>query len=176
VETLGVLKKRMVTAGRVFCQDGQINIIFGDVHRDLTETMGVPEDRRLHPFLIGSRGGTVGTHEGVLLPKPDGEVFAKLRDFWIYFPINAPEAQPASLENGVAAPENKGAVVAPSPGNMSPATETRKSTPGMNREYPAPAVKKTVEERLTILNALRDKKLITDEEYRAKRQEILNEL
>ena len=35
---------------------------------------------------------------------------------------------------------------------------------------------RTVEERLMLLNDLKNKKLITDEEYRAKRQEILNEL
>lgn len=176
VESLGFLKKRMVTGGRVFCQDGQINIIFGDVHRDLTETMGVPEDRRLHPFLVGSRTGSVGVHEGMLLPKPNGEIFGKLADFWVFFPITAPENLPASLENGVAAPETKGAVTTPSTGTGAPAPETRTSTPGVNREKPAQAAKKSVEERLMILNELRDKKLITDEEYRAKRLEILNDL
>ena len=44
------------------------------------------------------------------------------------------------------------------------------------RERPAPAAKKGIEERLMILNDLRNKKLITDEEYRTKRMDILNDL
>lgn len=178
VESLGFLKKRMVTAGRVFCQDGQINIIFGDVHRTLTETMGIPEDRRLNPFMVGTRSGSVGMHEGMLLTKTGGEVFGKIREDWLFFPIKGPEISPAPLESGVAAapPETKGAVSAPSQGNVAPVPETKTSAPGVNQVTPAPAAKKSVEERLMILNELHNKKLITDEEYRAKRLEILNEL
>jgi hypothetical protein len=178
VESLGILKKRMVTAGRVFCQDGQINIIFGDVHRVLTETMGVPEDRRLHPFMVGSRGGSVGQQDGILLPKTNGEIFAKMREFWVMFPINGPENTyyaPGSQESGVATPNTQGTVSTPSQvGPRGP--DTGMSPPAVNRQIVAPAAKKTVEERLMILDELHKKKLITDEEYRAKRLEILNDL
>jgi hypothetical protein len=37
VEAMGGLKKREVSTGRVFYQDGRINIIFGDIHRELKE-------------------------------------------------------------------------------------------------------------------------------------------
>ncbi len=174
VEALGFLKKRMVTGGRVFCQDGQINIIFGDVHRLLGETMGVQEDRRLHPFIIGSRSGAVGEHKGMLLPKTGGEIFAKMREEWVLFPIKGPESFPTSQES-----------VAPASGtkesgqeNIAPAPGTREAAPAAApyAGKPAAAVKKSVEERLMILNELRNKKLINEEEYRAKRLDILNDL
>ncbi len=103
VDALGFLKRRMVTTGRIFCQDGQLNIIFGDVHRLLTETMGRPEDRRLNPFSPGSRSGSTGKDmKGFLIPKKDGEIFAKMRDDWVIFPLKGPEVQPAvPQETGV---------------------------------------------------------------------------
>jgi hypothetical protein len=167
VESMGFLKKRMVTCGRVFFQDGQLNIIFGDVHRALSETMGIPEDRRLHPFMIGSRRGTEGVHEGMLLPKPDGEIFAKLREDWVLFPLKSPENLPSPQESGTSAPVTKEA--SPAQGQ-----ETGVAAPYTGKS--APVAKKSVEERLMILNELRNKKLISEEEYRAKRLEILNDL
>jgi len=186
VESMGVLKKRMVTTGRVFCQDGQINIIFGDVHRILTEVMGIPEDRRLNPFLPGSRGGSVGKVEGMLLPKQGGEIFAKTRSDWIVFPVQGsetPYTPPAArVESGAAPGIGTAPVAAPGARTMTPATV--RDTGGaagqdlrpVYRERPAPAAKKGIDERLMILNDLRNKKLITDEEYRTKRMDILNDL
>jgi hypothetical protein len=176
VEVLGFLKKRMVTGGRVFFQDGQINIILGDVHRLLGETMGVPEDRRLHPFMIGSRSSTVGIHEGMLLPKQGGEIFAKMREDWVLFPIKAPETSPPPQETATPAPGTKEAAPAPGQDSGAPAPAIRTSTPAGYSEKPAPAFKKSVEERLLILNELRNKKLINEEEYRVKRLDILNDL
>jgi hypothetical protein len=178
VEALGFLKKRMVSGGRVFCQDGQINIIFGDVHRLLGETMGIPEDRRLHPFMIGSRGGTVGVHEGMLLPKTGGEIFAKMREEWVLFPIKGPESLPTSQETVAPAPVTKEAAPASGQENIAPVSGTREVAPtaAPYAGKPTAAVKKSVEERLMILNELRNKKLISEEEYRVKRLDILNDL
>jgi hypothetical protein len=178
VEALGFLKKRMVTGGRVFCQDGQINIIFGDVHRVLTETMGVPEDRRLNPFMVGTRNGSVGEHKGTLLPKPGSEIFAKLREEWVLFPIKAPENQTTPLDSGAPVPGAREAAPTPSQDSGVSAPVTREvATPAAPYAgKAAPAVKKSVEERLMILNELRNKKLISEEEYRAKRLDILNDL
>ena len=176
VEALGILKKRMVTGGRVFFQDGQINIIFGDIHRVFTETMGRPEDRRIKPLMVGSRSGTVGEHEGTLLPKQGGEIFAKMREDWVMFPIRAPETSPPPQETATPAPGTKEAAPAPGQDSGAPAQAIRTSAPAGYGEKPAPAVKKSVEERLMILNELRNKKLINEEEYRVKRLDILNDL
>ncbi len=190
VEAVGFLKKRMVTGGRVFCRDGQINIIFGDIHRVLAETMGVAEDRRLHPFMVGSRVGAEGKHEGILLPKPGGEIFGRMRDDWVLFPVREAEIpgySSTSQESGVEtqpAADNSGTLSPTAPAAASPAAKeyaapgaaAHTQPPAVNRGRLAPAAKKSPEERLTTLNELFRKKLITDEEYRAKRQEILNEL
>ena len=149
---MGFLKQRMITTGRVFCRDGQINIIFGDILREVKEN----EDRRLYPFLSGSRSAGV-SRELTLALKPERESFAMKRPDWVIFPIAGPVV---SLPQG---PAGAG-------------SENRGITPAEPREKPAMPVKKSVEERLMMLNDLRNKKLITDEEYRAKRLEILNEL
>jgi hypothetical protein len=206
VEALGFLKKREVTTGRVFYQEGQINIIFGDIHRELKETMGVKEDRRLNPFLPGSRARVVGKLEGVLVPKEGGEVFAGIRNDWIAFPLKASE-----ISTATAAPQESGETAAPattqntgtlSPGaptgassapqyatapargaqSVAPATMQRTGVgaqavaPITSHERSAPSAKKSTEERLLILNDLRSKKLISEEEYWRKRGDILNDL
>ena len=217
-EALGFLKKREVTTGRVFYQDEQINIIFGDIHRELKETMGVPEDRRLNPFQPGSRARIVGIQEGILVPKEGGEIFAGIRNDWIAFPLKAPEGSVASTaqqESPVAAPapqetgetvpatnQNTGTLspgapeIAPSAQTntaapargvqpVTPAASKRAGAPGAGaqavapiapHERAAPSAKKSTEERLLILNDLRSKKLISEEEYWRKRGDILNDL
>lgn len=150
---MGLLKEPMVTTGRVFSRDGELDVIFGDVHRAVREN----EDRRLYPFLPGSRG-TAAAREWRLAAKPGGETSDQKRPDWITFSLAAPPA-PA---------------VAP-PLRESTGTE-QKAAPAVSPAKPAPAGKKSAEERLMILNELHNKKLITDEEYRAKRLEILNEL
>ena len=217
VEALGVLKKREVTTGRVFYQDGRINIIFGDIHRELKETMGVKEDRRLNPFLPGSRAGSVGYQDGTILPKPGGEIFAKNRQDWVAFQLGSAEGQAlaqADQETGEETPpvrrDNTG-TLSPAPDHLAsgtpkntvpqappaeqkyspptaatpgytPATVAPRYTGSAVRDYRSnaqgaqPAVKKSIEERLVILNNLRNKRLITEDEYREKRMNILSEL
>lgn len=149
----GLLKERKITTGRIFCRNGRLTIIFGDVLRDVKEN----EDRRLHPLLRGSRG-TPAPHDWVLVAKPGGEAFALERPDWITFPLTAPGAAPPLP------PEAAGAVRTP-PTTAPPAPPERPST-----------TKPGIAERLMLLNELRDKHLITDEEYRGKRQQILDGL
>jgi hypothetical protein len=153
---LGILRERKVTTGRVFCRDGRLNIIFGDVLRDVRED----EDRRLYPFLPGSRGAAA-PGKWALTAKQEGEPFTMTRPDWVTFPLAgppAPIAAPAARqENDSTGAENKEA-------------------PAVSPEKPVAPVKKSIEERLVILNELRNKNLITEEEYRQKRLGILNEL
>jgi len=154
---MGLLKRRMITLGRVFCQGGELNIIFGDVLRDVNDK----EDRRLHPFLQGTRNGG-GPREVVLTVRPEKEKFIMKRPDWVVFPI----AGPVSTEGSPTAPEKmeKGG---------KPDTVVQPATPG---KEPAVSGRKGIEERLMMLNDLKERRLITDEEYRAKRREILDEL
>jgi hypothetical protein len=155
---MGLVRERMVTTGRVFCRDGELNIIFGDMHRSFREN----EDRRLQPFLPGSRGAAPA-REWRLIAKAGGEPFVAKRPDWVSFSLAAPPAV-------VTAP----AAVVPATG-AGRGTEQKAPT-AVSPAKPATAGKKSPEERLIILNDLHNKKLITDEEYRAKRLEILNEL
>ena len=154
---LGLMRERKVTTGRVFCLDGQLNIIFGDILRDVKEN----EDRRLFPFLPGSRASSV-PGEWTLVAKPDGERFTLNRSDWATFPLVPPRT-----------------LVVPPPVQLVPGsgvTGDKAPHPVVSPEKPGKVGKTSVEERLIILNELRNKKLITDEEYRMKRQGILDEL
>lgn len=150
---MGFLKERAVTTGRLFCQGGELNIVFGDVHRLVREN----EDRRLHPFLPGSRT-VAASGEWTLATSAGGESFVLKRSDWVTFPLAAPPAPAARNDAGSIGGGGKTSPAVVPPGK------------------PATTGKKSVEERLMLLNDLRSKKLITDEEYRAKRREILDEL
>jgi hypothetical protein len=154
---MGLMNERKVSTGRVFCQDGQISIIFGDVMRDVKDN----EDRRLYPFLPGLR--TAGEpRKWSLAAKQGMEDFTMKRPDWVIFPIAGP-AVPVAVPTILQGPDRAG-------------TGSKAINPAETREKPAAANKKSVEERLLMLNDLRNKKLITEEEYRVKRLEILNEL
>jgi hypothetical protein len=161
---MGLARERKVTTGRVFYRGGELNIIFGMLHRDFKDN----EDRRLVPFVPGSRarpaelGGRISAAANLL-------DFSMKRGDWIVF-------SPASIG---AAPGMPGESATPA---MKPEqAERRPPETDTSRKQESKPVKsdrrvRTVEERLMLLIELRNKKLITEEEYRTKRLEILNEL
>ena len=160
---MGLMKSRVITVGRVFCLDGKLNIIFGDLLRDIKEN----EDRRLFPFIEGSRG-TAGTGTWSLTTKPGGEPFSLMRRNWIQFPLAYTPA----------------AVTVPTP-SVAPSAAPSSSGRGVGSstltEPAAPAIRvapvgRSLEERLRTLDDLYRKNLITNDEYRAKRKEILEGL
>ncbi|MBK5275758.1 MAG: SHOCT domain-containing protein [Desulfuromonadales bacterium] len=147
----GFTKSPKVTTGRAFYKGGRLNIIFGLVQKDVNER----EDRRLSPFTPGSRQKAV-EGEWTLLPQSGQSGSNLVRKDWMIFSDEwlAPVAQlpvtdkdvPPSVE---AAPVQSGKQV----------IDTRKPV-----------------DRLTTLNELKEKGLITEEEYRGKRLEIMNKL
>ncbi|MBI1922009.1 MAG: SHOCT domain-containing protein [Geobacter sp.] len=153
---MGLFKERRLTAGRVFCRDGEINIIFGDLLRDVKEN----EDRRLYPILPGSRSSSAPRNWELTVKT--GETFSMKRPDWITFPIMGP-----AVSVGIpGVPQETGAT----------GTTVKPATFAPSLQKQAPPAEKSIEERLMLLNELRDKKLITEEEYRAKRLEILDAL
>jgi hypothetical protein len=146
----GFAKSPRVTTGRAFYKEGQLNIIFGLVQKDVNER----EDRRLSPFTPGNRSKpTEG--EWTLLPQPGQNGYNQVRKDWVTFSgeWRTPIAQPPVAEQYV--PPVQPAPVQP----VKRSHDTRK-----------PA------DRLSTLNELKDKGLISEEEYRGKRLEILNGL
>lgn len=150
---MGLGKTSRVTAGRLFVEHGRINIIFGQVQQDFKER----EDRRLAPFTPGERSAPL-PGEWRLVPPAGPEVELVRRD-WVAFgegwqaPVEPAPAAALAVPHASAVPRN-------APPNPGKAGETGRP----------------LAERLIILNDLKDKGLISDEEYKAKRLNILNEI
>ena len=146
----GLAKSPKVTTGRLFRRDGRLNLIVGMVQRDVNER----EDRRLAPFVPGSRQRVAdGTWQ--LLPHAGRNLFTLKRRDWLVF-TDAPRSMTISQ------PEPSKSVLP----LHTPVAATQQT----------PAETRSPVERMTILNELKNKGLITDEEYRGKREQILNSL
>lgn len=146
----GFAKSPHVTTGRIFYQGGRLNLIVGLMQQEVNER----EDRRLHPFTPGSRQqATAG--EWALLPQPGQDAFSLVRKDW------------AAFDDGWRSP------VTPAP------VAERQATPAVDPSVQPGKFKsdpRLPAERLTTLKELRDKGLISAEEYRVKRLEILDGL
>jgi hypothetical protein len=150
----GLAKTPKVTTGRVFYQDGRLNIILGLVRQEVRDR----DDRRLFPFTPGSRKN-VAEGEWTLLTQ-DQKGFALLRKDWCSF---SDQWQPAVVQ---AVPETPVERMHRNPPLQSPPAQATQPDPSTL----SPA------ERLNTLKELKDKGLISAEEYRGKRLEILNGL
>lgn len=149
---LGLFKQPMVTTGRLFVRGGRLNLILGAVHEPVNDR----DDRRLKPFVPGSRV-TKRTPEWRVTTK-NGEAVQTESDRvdWLVLPlVAAAPVQPA--EHGISREEK------PEP------------APSLAVPPPHPAGK-SAEERLMLLKDLKAKGLISDEEYKAKRLRIIDEL
>lgn len=146
----GLAKEQMYTSGRVFYRDGKLNVIFGAIHAKYWPNA----DRRLYPMAPGSRSKAT-VHTWALLGQPDQSFYAGQgcqRTDWVVLDLASMEARAAM-------------------GEKASATQAQ----GVAGQ-PCYVPQKTVEERLQILNDLKNKKLITDEEYEKKRLDILKDL
>lgn len=176
----GVAKQRKVTSGRVFYKEGKLNIIFGSMVEDLKENA----DPRLDIKGPGSRTRPV-SHAWILEDEPDMQFYAggdMIRSDWVVLDL----ASMAAHEALGTKPAKTGRIVSETPASV-PVKESAPQETGQVQApvYQAPVVtqvpqagrtSKTVEERLLMLNDLKNKKLITEEEYKAKRASILNDL
>jgi hypothetical protein len=143
----GLAKEQMYTSGRVFYRDGKLNIIFGEIHAKYWANT----DRRLYPLTPGSRAKS-SVHTWALLNQVDQEFYSGpegQRSDWVVLDLASMEARAAMGEKA--------------------ATQTPAVVPFYGAQ-------KSVEERLQILNDLKNKKLITNEEYEKKRLDILKDL
>lgn len=141
----------LVTTGLVYYRNGQLNIIFGKMHTPFeVHYMNTGKLPRLTP---GSRhrriqsGWKVTGGQQLHYPREG-------RTDWVSLPINA-TASPAKTTTPAAA-RNKG----------KPSQTMRKN----DKQY------QSIAKRLRILDKLHANGLITDKEYRQKRQQILNNL
>ncbi len=141
--------KRNASAARVFIESGRLNLIFGQI--DLFFSEFRDPDRPVPP--MGSRK-LAASLKGEIIPT-EGVTFVDGRNDWVA--LNLVRAAP------------------PLPAVTAPTTELGQ-TPGV--ASPKAAIKpqeKNIEEKLQILKNLRDKALITEQEYVEKKRQILDD-
>jgi len=143
----GLVKDPGVNAGRVFYDDGKINVIFGELQSGYRKrSVYGQRTEDFTPRQQGSRS-KAAEHEWVLAARPGVELHSNaggVRNDWIEIDGAAVAAGSAAL-------------------SQAPAAATPQS--GVD-----------LEQRLKTLKELRDKNLISEEAYRAKMQELLSEL
>ena len=148
----GLVVKEVVTTGRVFYRDSRLNLILGLSCEPIRK-----EDPRLQPFTPGSRLRAAQL-SGPVTTTSSTAVFQANRPDWITMAIPKVEAEQPVPEAEIHS-ETKG---------KAPASAI--STNG------AAKPDKSIEERLRMLGELKAKGLITEKEYRTKKESILNEL
>ncbi len=172
----GLAKQQKVTTGRVFYQDGKLNIIFGKMVDDLKPVLG---DYRLNPLTPGSRLNSI-SHEWVLEDEPDMQFHAEggmVRTDWVMLDLASMAAHEAlGIKPAITGRTVSETTVKVPERTVAPREGSQLQTPTVTQAPQTGKTSKTIEERLLILNNLKNKKLITEEEYKKKRAEILNEL
>jgi len=157
-----------VTA-RAFVKDGRLHLIVGDAR--LEYVLSYQLTFQMPDFPLGSRGKA----SKVVLRAPNAE---NLRPDWVALPLGV-ERGPATAEPAPPPAATKGP--APTPA-AAPALAAPPVPPPAAKAAPVPTVQapakpaRSAEERLQELKRLREKDLITEEEYRKRKEEILKEI
>ena len=143
--------KRHASSARVFVEGGRLNLIFGMIDRFYSEFR---DPERKVPAM-GSRKGA-GSLKGAIVAA-EGVTLVNGRDDWV------------ALEMARVAPPAPAPEVAPTPMVM-------EQPPAVKPPEAVKPREKSIEEKLQILKNLRDKELITEEEYVEKKRQILDAL
>lgn len=157
-----------LTTGLVFYRNETMNLIFGDLHAKYDPDA----DRRMHPFLPGSRN-TVSKGDWSLIATPG--VTLERAD-WLALNLATAVAQ-----GHRAGQEGERVEMRKQMSEMRTELRELKQGESTQAKPTTPAVKEGgtaagIEDRLRLLRRLHNQGLITDEEYRSKREEILREL
>ena len=170
--------QRTITTARLFLQGKGLHLVFGKLHDPIDDYDSplhmAPTDRRVKPFEPGSRCLASGGKFPTLLATDNVHFFEQekaVRKNWLVIGISGAH----QLE------KTSGTSIIPTSPRL-PA-EKRSPTTGDSNQTPErmmPAIQtpkgRSVEEKLQILKKLREKDLITDQEYQEKKREILDSL
>lgn len=182
-------KVRKANTGRVFFKNDKLHIIFGMLHhevRDQDRQTGAQVDRRLNPFVVGSRrfetklSSTVALEEGqaFYLDPESGEE----REDWLVLDIpsvlaksgdDAVEGQvDSALREEIARSKQETENLKEDLANVKEVLfELKEDLLELRQGNYA-----TIEDRLQSLKKLHEDGYISDDEYRTKREKLLNEL
>ena len=190
-----ISKEAKAITGRVFYQGGKLNLIFGDMHKPIggsvqekQQNMAVgcgdcPVDKRLNPFKIATRANAsklespIAMIDGLSFKTHDG----KIRSDWLE--LNVPKIVaavereknklPPALEK-----ERERAAANAAKANLE-RLQMREEMARMRKQMEQlkdGSDTRSVEDRLATLKDLKKKGLISDQEFEARRKQILNNL
>jgi hypothetical protein len=178
VKTLfGLKSSRIFVAGRAFYKDGQLNVLIGDYDRPAKEGFEAAYDPTHmgivnYNFDHGRRTKDARAFNRSLVSVAGIEnkrVEGAARNNWLLIDVTAVSEASVAQETQRQAEEK--------------AKKRAEITELLADEDVAPAgpaasppASHSIEERLTILNELKEKGLVSDEEYATKRKQILDEL
>lgn len=201
---LNLMGERLVTSGRLFYQDGQLNVIFGSLQGEYEDTLRATGI--LRGFIPGSRSGPVTRTRLHVLPAAATAYASAERQDWLRM---TPAAWSDKPPKSAAATAPAGVPVAPVSAGSTAGQASLPSAPPQATAPVAPAVSKRnsssrsdaamestptaaaaadkmagsedvhyqqFEKRLKTLDKLRDQGMITEQEYQQKRRAILDEL
>jgi len=185
-----VLTDKYFLSGRVFYKEGKLNIIIGEfnlVRNEAFELVYDPSRKSVpYTFNFGTRLKSSNKFNGILLPHPGVEnkvSFGKFRRDW--FILDVPLASQAllakiqELQNPTSRDDRQ---IQIEEAKLSrERRQMRAEMARMRKEMKdinpgAGSSSKTLEERITTLDQLLSKELITQEEYDIRRKEILNDI
>ena len=152
--------------GRVFAQDGRINLIVQETRLDWVYQYNITDNMPTFDYGSRTRGGrTVLAAPAADLRRPD----------WVVLTLAPVQAAPVQAAPMQAAPMQAAPVQAAPMPQPSVAASPSPAVVPLPDAKPAPLSAATVEERLQTLKRFRDQGLITEEEYARKKQELLKE-
>lgn len=178
----GTRGKRLYIAGRTFYKDDKLNIIIGDHDRAADEAFEAAYDPTrvgivAYDFNYGRRTKSSPVLDDSSINAPGveyKELNGKRRNDWLVIDLkSASEAVDAGMNTRRAEESSrKREELTEIPGSE----EGSATVPAQVPPATAAPATQSFEQRLTTLKTLRDKGLITDEEYETKRRQILDEL
>ena len=187
----GLVRKPGVNAGRIFYNDGKLNVIFGELQSNYRKkNVYGQRSEDFTPRRQGSR--SKATEQKLILEARPGLEFhstndGDIRNDWVVIDtavagseaLAAPQPSAAPPREAASAPVAAAPVPTPPANVAAPAPVPGAATAPAAAAESAPktgASNADLEQRLRKLKDLKDKGLISEEAYRAKMQELLSEL
>ncbi|MEZ5444739.1 MAG: SHOCT domain-containing protein [Gammaproteobacteria bacterium] len=189
-----ISKERKGTSGRAFVKGDRLNLILGEVHKDMVDKEqekrnnaagcgDCPVDERLYVFRIPSRNSKgkvpepITVMKGLDFARPGG----KTRDDWLILDVPVVYAAIEKQRNRLSPAAEKAQREAKLEAARAAAErrQMREEMARMRKEMDAGRAAgggESVEDRLATLDTLKKKGLITPEEYESRRRDILKDI
>jgi len=176
---------RSISTCRLFVDNDRLNLIIGTLHQNDTANM----DRNRHPLVPGSRKYTPRTINWTIAPrigmkyKTNGAITSDVVTRYDWLILNTtPDTfrEAAQIWEDSAQFESEQKKIQQKLQKMEQSIEQMKQNPMPGAPMTAPAAGtmelNKIEQRLQVLQQLKDKGLINDDEFRSKKQEILDSI